>query len=92
MYQYLDNQWLSTALTNGLIGVFALAALHIVAIAVASIALRRARTPEDKHLIAAILSMQAIAIFVAATFDSMWYSTYVMVLGLMIGLCAPCGG
>lgn len=86
-YIYLDNQWLSTALCNGVLGVVALATLHIVAISVAVLALRRASAPEDKHLCVALISTQIIGIFVGATFDSLWFSSYAMVLSLTIGLC-----
>ena len=86
-YQYLDNQWLATALCNGIIGVAALALLFLTAMALAFLALRRAATPEDKHVCAALISTQLIAMFVSATFDSLWFDTYATVVALTIGLC-----
>jgi polysaccharide biosynthesis protein PslJ len=86
-YQYLDNQWLATALCNGVVGVVALALLYLTALALALLALRRATTPEDKHVCAALISTQLIAIFVSATFDSLWFDTYATTVALTIGLC-----
>jgi O-antigen ligase len=85
-YQFLDNQWLAQALSTGIVGVAALALVHLTAITLAVLALRRAATPEDRHLCAALIATQIIALVVAAFFDSLSFSTYTMVLGLMIGL------
>jgi O-antigen ligase len=87
MYQFLDNQWLDTALNNGLFGCAALAALHITAIVLASLAIKRATTPEDKHLCAALVAVQVAAIFIAVTFDAFSFTTYSMSLAVNIGLC-----
>jgi O-antigen ligase len=87
MYQYLDNQWLRTALEGGVLQVATLAILHITALIVAVIAFRRATGKADKHLCMCLAAIQAMAMFIAYTFDVFAYSTYVMVLGLMIGLC-----
>jgi O-antigen ligase len=87
-YQYLDNQWLATALCNGIVGVAALAALYITALTLAILALRRATSPEDKHLCAALISTQLMAMFISATFDSLWFDTYATVVALTIGFCA----
>ncbi len=86
-YQYLDNQWLAIALTNGIVGVAVLLLLHVTAITVAIIALRRSSSEQDRHLCAALVSVQFVAIAVAATFDSLNFSTYATTLPLMIGLC-----
>ena len=85
-YQFLDNQWLTQALSTGIIGVTMLALLHLAAIAFAFISLRRCATAEDRHLCAALIATQLIALVVAAFFDSLSFSTYTMVLGLMVGL------
>ncbi|MEV6343176.1 O-antigen ligase family protein [Actinoplanes sp. NPDC051851] len=86
-YQYLDNQWLDTALMGGIIGVVALALLHLTGISLAGLALRRSTTREGKHLCAALIASQLIAIFVGFTFDSLSFSSYFLVLALMLGLC-----
>ncbi|MEU3454304.1 O-antigen ligase family protein [Micromonospora sp. NPDC006766] len=87
MYQFLDNQWLRTALEAGNVGVAVLAVLHLTAIALAGIALRRASTPADRHLCLVLISTQVVALFIAYTFDSLTYTTYSLTLGMMIGLC-----
>jgi polysaccharide biosynthesis protein PslJ len=86
-YQVLDNQWLSTLISNGIVGVLAMLGLSVTGIVLASLALRRSSSPEVRHLCAALISTQLIAIAVAGTFDSFGYSTYVMTLGLCLGLC-----
>jgi hypothetical protein len=86
-YQYLDNQWLATALCNGVIGVVALAGLFLTALTLAVIALRRATTVEDKHLCAGLISTQVIAMFVSLTFDSLWFDTYAITVAVTVGLC-----
>ncbi|WP_432986460.1 O-antigen ligase family protein [Dactylosporangium sp. CA-233914] len=88
-YQVMDNQWLITLLSVGIVGAVTIAALHITGITLAWLAYRRATELADKHLCAALISTQIIALLVAATFDSMSlsYSTYVMTLALMAGLC-----
>jgi polysaccharide biosynthesis protein PslJ len=87
MYQYLDNQWMRTALENGVVGVAALALLHLTALMLALTAFRRARTPADRHLCLALVAVQVMAIFIAYTFDVLAYSTYTTMLGIMTGLC-----
>ena len=86
-YQYLDNQWFAQALMNGIVGVAALLLLHITAMVLAFLAIRRATRPEDKHFAAALLSTQLIGIFVGFTFDSFSFTTYATVLSLVIGGC-----
>jgi O-antigen ligase len=86
-YQVLDNQWLSTLISNGVIGVVAMLALSVTGIVLAVLALRRSSSREVRHLCAVLISTQLIAIAVAGTFDSFGYSTYVMTLGLCLGLC-----
>jgi O-antigen ligase len=86
-YQYLDNQWLATALCNGIIGDAALAFLFLTGLSLAIIAWRRATTPEDKHLCAGLVSTQINVIFVSATFDSLWFDTYATIVALTLGLC-----
>ncbi|MFI5937436.1 O-antigen ligase family protein [Actinoplanes sp. NPDC051494] len=85
-YQFLDNQWLAQALSTGIVGVTVLALLHLTAISLALISLRRSTSTEDRHLCAALIAAQIIALVVAAFFDSLSFSTYTMVVGLMIGL------
>jgi O-antigen ligase len=86
-YQILDNEWLTIALNNGLVGVAALGALHITAITLTVLSWRRAAGEEERHLCAALIAAQVGALLVAAFFDSLSFSTYATVLSLMIGVC-----
>jgi len=87
-YQILDNEWLTLALDNGLVGVAALALLHITAITLTVLAWRRANGEEARHLCAALVAAQVGAMLVAAFFDSLSFSTYATVVSLMIGASA----
>jgi O-antigen ligase len=87
LYLILDNQWLLTLVTGGLIGMVALAALHLVPMTLAWIALRRSDRPEDKHLCAALISSVIISIAVSATFDTLSFTTFSFTVALMCGFC-----
>lgn len=86
-YQIMDNQWLETVLSNGFIGAAAYATMHIIAITVAWMALKRSQEREVKHLCAALISTQVMGLVVAATFDSLAFLTFATTLGLTVGLC-----
>ncbi|MEU4424424.1 O-antigen ligase family protein [Actinoplanes sp. NPDC024001] len=83
----LDNQWAYTLVTCGIIGVVALATLHVTCIVLAIIALRRAATDEDRHLCAALIATQFLAIVVGGTFDSLGFTTFAFTLAALTGLC-----
>ncbi|PZW04189.1 O-Antigen ligase [Micromonospora phaseoli] len=82
----LDNQWLYTLVTGGVIGVLALLAVHVVSIALAVIAFRRATREEDRHLCVALISAQVVAVVVGGTFDSLYYTTFAISVALFVGL------
>ena len=86
-YQILDNQWLDTLITNGMVGVATLAGLHLTGIALAWTALRRSATIEDRHLCAGLVATQLIGIAVAGTFDSLSFMSYATILALTLGMC-----
>jgi O-antigen ligase len=83
----LDNQWLYTLVTQGLVGVGMLAGLHITGIVLAGIALRRSDRAEDKHLCAALISGLVVSMLAAATFDSFYYTTLTSTVALLLGVC-----
>ncbi|WP_433532671.1 O-antigen ligase family protein [Micromonospora sp. CA-263727] len=83
----LDNQWLYTLVTGGIVGVFALLAVHVVSIVLAVIAFRRATREADRHLCMALVSAQVVAVVVGGTFDSLYYTTFAISLALFVGLC-----
>lgn len=86
-YQILDNEWLAWLITNGIVGIVALAGLHIAGIALSWRSMRRSQDPEIRHLCAGVMSTQIVALVVAGTFDSLSFMTYATVLGLQLGLC-----
>jgi O-antigen ligase len=86
-YTILDNQWLDTLLSNGIVGVAVLALLHLTGIVLAFMALRRSTTAEARHLCAALISTQIVGLAVAGTFDSLSFSTYAVILALSVGFC-----
>jgi O-antigen ligase len=83
----LDNQWLGQLLGTGLLGVAALAALHVAGIVLAAVAWRRSSRLEDRHLCACLVSTMLIGLVVAGTFDSMGFTTYSTTLALLMGMC-----
>lgn len=86
-YQIMDNEWLEILLNNGFVGAVAYAALHITAISVAWLAMRRSPDREVRHLCAAMISTQFMGLIVAATFDSLAFLTFATTLGLTVGMC-----
>jgi len=82
----LDNQWLYTLVSGGLIGVAALFTLHVAGIVLAVIAFRRSREAEVRHLCAALISAQVIGILVEGTFDAFYFTTYTTTLALLLGV------
>jgi len=86
-YQILDNQWLAFLISNGIVGVAALLAMHVTGITAALLARRRASSVELRHLCAVLISSQLIALVVAGTYDSLSFLTYATVVALTLGLC-----
>nr|MDT0658335.1 O-antigen ligase family protein [Micromonospora sp. DSM 115978] len=85
LYQMLDNQWLVTLLTGGLVGVAGLAVLLVTGAVVAGRA-GRAATRRDRDLAAALAVGIAVLAVGAITFDALYYSTYLITLNLLLGL------
>jgi O-antigen ligase len=85
LYRYLDNQWFGSLIETGLIGVTALAGLHITAIVLARIAWRRAASEVDRHLCAALLAAQLAAIVCAFTFDTLGFASFAIMVMLLAG-------
>lgn len=83
----LDNQWLYTLVTGGLVGVVAFAALHVTALTLAALALRRSNVPEQRHLCLALMSSQVVSVVVAGTVDSLWFTTFSTTVALLMGVC-----
>jgi O-antigen ligase len=86
-YQLLDNEWLEYLVSNGIVGVATLALLHLTGIVLALMAFRRAESKEIRHLCAAAISTQLVALVVAGTFDSLSFLTYAITTALTLGIC-----
>ncbi|MEV1333407.1 O-antigen ligase family protein [Micromonospora costi] len=86
-YIFLDNQWLGHAISGGIVGIAALAALHVTAIVLAAIAMRRSSAVADRSLCACLITVQLVAIAVEYTFDALAFTTFVAVFSLLTG-CA----
>jgi len=85
LYLILDNQWLGVLVSNGLVGVAGLAAIHLTAIWLAGTTIRRSSVPADKHLAACLLTAQVIAVVGAGTFDSFAFSTFATTVAICTG-------
>jgi O-antigen ligase len=83
----LDNQWLYTLVTQGVVGVAVFAGMHLTAIVLAGIAWRRADRPEERHLCAALVAAQVVSLLVAATVDSLWFTSFAVTVFLLMGAC-----
>jgi hypothetical protein len=83
-YTWLDNNWLQTLIGGGIVGIIALASLHVCAIWMAGLAYRRSQGA-TRHLAACLISTQMIAIAVGFTFDSLGFRTYALFLMILTG-------
>ena len=83
----LDNQWLYTLITQGVLGVAVMLGLHITCMSLAWIARKRATSDEDKHLCMALISTQVVCILVEGTVDSLYYTTLSVTMALLMGAC-----
>lgn len=82
----LDNQYLTTAITLGLVGVFALALLFVVPVITALKARNRSQNPELRLLCAALASGTLAGLVCSATFDSLSFPMFYSVTALVMGL------
>ncbi len=87
LYIILDNQWLYSVVTQGIVGLVALALMHLVAIWLATLAFRRSKSAEDRHLAMALICAQVISLLVGATFDSLSFTTFSTTWALLTGMC-----
>lgn len=87
LYIILDNQWLYSLVTQGIVGLVALGLMHLVAIWLAALAFRRSRSAEDRHLAMALICAQVISLLVGATFDSLSFTTFSTTWALLTGMC-----
>lgn len=82
----LDNQYLTTAITLGLVGVLAVAMLFVLPMVAALIARKHSSDPELRLLCAALASAALAATVCSATFDSLSFPMFYNLVALVIGL------
>lgn len=85
-YRLLDNQWLVTLVTTGIVGVTGLAALLLAGIVLAGRVHRLAPSTRDRDLAAVLAVGIGVAGVSAVAFDALYFSTYFVVLHLLLGL------
>jgi hypothetical protein len=90
MIDILDNQYLKTAIEQGLFGVVALAAFFLVPVGAALIARRHTRDPELQLLCAALAGAGLAATICSFTFDSLSFPMFANVHALVIGTVGAC--
>jgi O-antigen ligase len=86
LYQLLDNQWLVTLVTTGIVGVAGLALFFLVGIVVAGRVRRFAGSERDRDLAAVLAVTIGVAAVSAFTFDALYFSTYFITVHLLLGL------
>jgi hypothetical protein len=86
-YILLDNQYLNTLLSSGLVGLIAFVGLFVVGYVVARSVRLRGASAETRHLGQALAAALVSAMVCSATFDSLSFATYSGVTFLLIG-CA----
>lgn len=86
----MDNQYLTTAIELGLVGVVALAVCFVVPLISALVARRRSSDPELRLLCAALAGATLAAMVCSVTFDSLSFPMFSGVFALVIGLIGAC--
>lgn len=86
LYQLLDNQWLVTLVTGGIVGVVGLAWLFLSGIVVAGRVRRFARSERDRDLAAVLAVTLGVAASSGFTFDALYFTTWFVTVHLLLGL------
>ncbi len=86
LYPLLDNQWLLTMVSSGIIGVAGSLVLMCTGIGLGVAVWRRATLESDRHLAACLVAGLVAFAFAAATFDALFFTTYVVTFGLLLGV------
>lgn len=85
-YIILDNQWLSTLVETGIIGVVALMAVYGIGLWLAVTSLRRSTVAADRHLAACLTTAMVIAVISSGTFDAFAFTTFTTTIAICLGL------
>ncbi|MEE6257787.1 O-antigen ligase family protein [Plantactinospora sonchi] len=86
LYQLLDNQWLTTLVQTGFIGVAGLTVFFMSGVVVAGRVRRFARSERDRDLAAVLAVALGVAAVSGFTFDSMYFTTFFITVHLLLGL------
>lgn len=86
VYRIIDNQWLVTLVTAGIVGVAGLAAFLLAGIVLAARVHRLAPAARDRDLAAVLAVGIGVAAVSAIAFDALYFSTFFVVLHLLLGL------
>jgi len=86
----LDNQYLTTVMELGLVGLAAVAFYFIIPLATALVARSRTADPELRALCGALAGAALAAAVCSGTFDSLSFPMFAYVDALVLGLCGAC--
>jgi len=86
----LDNQYLTTVIELGIVGLVVLTFFFALPVATALVARQRTADPELRTLCSALAGSAAAAIICSATFDSLSFPVFAYVEALVVGLCGAC--
>ncbi|HLN41902.1 MAG TPA: O-antigen ligase family protein [Acidimicrobiales bacterium] len=86
----LDNQYLTTAIELGIVGLVALTFFFGLPIATALVARQRTADAGLRTLCGALAGSAAAALICSATFDSLSFPVFAYVEALIVGLCGAC--
>jgi len=86
----LDNQYLTTSIELGLVGLLALTYYFVLPVATALVARQRTTDPEMRTLCGALAGSAAAAMLCSAAFDSLSFPMFTYCDALVVGLCGAC--
>ena len=87
-YIVLDNEWLYTAVTTGIVGVLAIVAVMLVALMQSGWVAHHGRTNETRHLAQALKAAILVGAITSATFDALSFAMFAGVWFIMFGMAA----
>ena len=87
-YIVLDNEWLYTAVTLGIVGVVAIVGVILVALIQAGWVAHHGSTNETRHLAQALKASVLVGAITSATFDALAFATFSGVWFIMFGMVA----
>ncbi|MEV4760367.1 O-antigen ligase family protein [Micromonospora sp. NPDC049559] len=86
LYQLLDNQWLVTLVTTGVVGVTGLVLLFLAGVVLAGRVRRFAGAERDRDLAGVLAVALGVAAVSAFTYDALYFTTYLLTVHLLLGL------